>query len=405
MGLLPEELVRKIHDAPSQFVLALNGGSRAVAEMLEVPGGSRTLLEATVPYSESALVAWLGSRPEQFCAARTARAMAVVAFGHALRHGAAEAAAAGIASSASLASDRPKRGPHRAHVALQTAARTACWSLELQKAARSRAGRGAHRQPAWCSTPWPTLAALPNGWNCHCFRRNTWTCGKSRRRQAGRTCFSAERRRSALRSTGFSRNPQEPPKGGTTHRLRRDCSAHRLKAELQRSRKSIFPGPSIRCTPGIAAWRRWPRKCWGSRSSDGNFHPQRRQAGRWTTWRSNSGWRSFRRNRKSGSPVRPHSRKSRDCSRSDVRRGRRYIAADRRPAILRQRPRTYRAGHRTADGDRLSLPGLRPRSRERTSCVFPASSCRELRGLCSEVPADVFREDVSSTGLRAMQDE
>ncbi len=122
-----------------QLVLALNGGSRAVAEMLEMPGGSRTLLEATVPYSEKALVAWLGSRPEQFCSARTARAMAVVAFGRALRYGAAEAAAAGIASSASLASDRPKRGPHRAHVALQTAARTACWSLELQKAARGRA--------------------------------------------------------------------------------------------------------------------------------------------------------------------------------------------------------------------------------------------------------------------------
>jgi nicotinamide mononucleotide (NMN) deamidase PncC len=137
--LLPNELVRKIHDAPAQLVLALNGGSRAAAELLETPGGSRTLLEATVPYSEKALVAWLGSRPEQFCAARTARAMAVVAFGRALRYGAAEDAAAGVASSASLASDRPKRGPHRAHVAVQTRERTACWSLELQKAARSRA--------------------------------------------------------------------------------------------------------------------------------------------------------------------------------------------------------------------------------------------------------------------------
>ena len=104
-----------------------------------MPGGSRTLLEASVPYSEPALIAWLGSRPEQFCSARTARAMAVAAFERARRYDAAEENAAGVASSASLVSDRPKRGPHRTHVALQTAAITACWSLELEKGARGRA--------------------------------------------------------------------------------------------------------------------------------------------------------------------------------------------------------------------------------------------------------------------------
>jgi nicotinamide mononucleotide (NMN) deamidase PncC len=132
-------VIRRIHDSREQFVLALNGGSRALAELLEVPGGSRTLLEATVPYSEDALVAWLGCQPEQFCSARTARAMAVAGFRRAIRYGAEETAAAGIACSASLTSDRPKRGPHRAHVALQTAGGTACWALELQKGARTRA--------------------------------------------------------------------------------------------------------------------------------------------------------------------------------------------------------------------------------------------------------------------------
>jgi hypothetical protein len=139
MPIVRDELIRRIHDSREQIVLALNGGSRALAELLEVPGGSRTLLDATVPYSEDALISWLGSRPEQFCSARTARAMAVIGFGRALRFGAVEATAAGISCSASLSSDRPKRGPHRAHVALQTAARTVCWSLELQKDARSRA--------------------------------------------------------------------------------------------------------------------------------------------------------------------------------------------------------------------------------------------------------------------------
>ncbi|MGO9111452.1 MAG: hypothetical protein ACLP9L_19670 [Thermoguttaceae bacterium] len=138
MSLLPDKLVRQIHAARGQIVLVLNGGSRAVAELLEVPGGSKILLEASVPYSEGALTAWLGSRPEQFCSSRTARAMAVVAFGHAMRYGAAEQQAAGVSCTAGLATDRPKRGPHRAYLAVQTAAQTQHWSLDLAKDARSR---------------------------------------------------------------------------------------------------------------------------------------------------------------------------------------------------------------------------------------------------------------------------
>ena len=125
----------------------LNGGSRAVAELLEVPGGSKILLEAAVPYSEGALTAWLGSRPEQFCSSRTARAMAVVAFGRAIRYGAAEPQAAGVSCTAGLATDRPKRGPHRAHVAVQTAEPDAALVAGVGKRRPQPPGRGTNRQP------------------------------------------------------------------------------------------------------------------------------------------------------------------------------------------------------------------------------------------------------------------
>jgi nicotinic acid mononucleotide adenylyltransferase len=46
---------------------------------------------------------------------------------------------AGAACTASLASDRPKLGGHRIHVALQTAAITAVWTLPLLKGRRTRA--------------------------------------------------------------------------------------------------------------------------------------------------------------------------------------------------------------------------------------------------------------------------
>ncbi len=140
MQLSPEQLVQQIHDTPTRIVLAATGGgSRAIADLLEVPGGSRTLLEAVVPYSASAVTAWLGGPPDEFCSARTARAMAMTAFERARQYDEAKNMPAGVACTASLATDRPKHGPHRVHLALQTVERTATWRLELQKDRRTRA--------------------------------------------------------------------------------------------------------------------------------------------------------------------------------------------------------------------------------------------------------------------------
>jgi nicotinic acid mononucleotide adenylyltransferase/nicotinamide mononucleotide (NMN) deamidase PncC len=137
-------LVAQIHAAPLRMVLAVTGGgSRAIADLLEVPGGSQTLLEAVVPYSAAALRDWLGAPPEHYCSAQTARAMAVAAFLRAKTLTAADQSAdadlAGIACTASLASDRPKRGPHRIHVAWQRISAIATHSIELVKGRRSRA--------------------------------------------------------------------------------------------------------------------------------------------------------------------------------------------------------------------------------------------------------------------------
>ena len=82
------QLVQQIHDSHTLIVLAATGGgSRAIADLLEVPGASRTLLEAFVPYSDQAMIDYLGSRPDEFCSNRTARAMAMAAFLHARKLG------------------------------------------------------------------------------------------------------------------------------------------------------------------------------------------------------------------------------------------------------------------------------------------------------------------------------
>src|SRR6185437_16216433 len=145
MSSAAEELVRAVHAAPLALVLAATGGgSRAIASLLETPGASRTVLEAAVPYSAASLAAWLGAKPEHYCSQRTARAMAMSAYQKARAYAILSekphdaAALAGAACTASLASDRPKQGPHRVHLALQTASFTAARSLELQKGRRSR---------------------------------------------------------------------------------------------------------------------------------------------------------------------------------------------------------------------------------------------------------------------------
>lgn len=137
-----ESLVRRIHAAPGQLVLAATGGgSRAIGELLSVPGGSKSVLEAIVPYSSEALVDFLHAQPEHFCSPRTARLMAMVAWQRVKQlqaEASAELPPVGVGCTASLASDRPKRGSHRVHVAVQTAAFTATGSLELLKDRRSR---------------------------------------------------------------------------------------------------------------------------------------------------------------------------------------------------------------------------------------------------------------------------
>src|SRR3972149_1989910 len=115
MTLSVDQLVQQIHDSPTRIVLAATGGgSRAIADLLEVPGASRTLLEAFVPYSAEAMIDFLGSRPDEFCSPRTARAMAMKAFLHAraLCRSNADLAGlvgniAGVACTAGLVTDRP----------------------------------------------------------------------------------------------------------------------------------------------------------------------------------------------------------------------------------------------------------------------------------------------------------
>lgn len=141
-----EACITAIHDSPTRAVVAVTGGGVAALQwLLSVPGASRTILEGLVPYAEASLHSLLGGPPPAGAASgETAAAMAEACLRRAAAlDGSGQAPLVGVAATAALVSDRPKKGAHRAHVALAGPTGTAVWTITLDKGARDRVGEDA----------------------------------------------------------------------------------------------------------------------------------------------------------------------------------------------------------------------------------------------------------------------
>ena len=135
-----QALIQKIHDSPQQTVLAVAGaGSQAVAWLLGVGGASRTLLEVIVPYGPQSMIELVGHEPPQFVSAETARDIASATYKRSLQLREGTPPVLGLGCTATIATDRTKRGEHRAHVATWDDTRVSTYSLLLDKGRRERA--------------------------------------------------------------------------------------------------------------------------------------------------------------------------------------------------------------------------------------------------------------------------
>ena len=136
-----QELISALHASGRKAALAITGGgSGAIGELLRVPGGSRLLIEAQVPYDPLALAAFLGFAPAQASSADTAIAMARGARTRAATLMPTGANLMGLGATAALVSDRPRKGEHRFHIACADAARVAHCTGVMAKGRRDRAG-------------------------------------------------------------------------------------------------------------------------------------------------------------------------------------------------------------------------------------------------------------------------
>ena len=134
------QLISTLHGSGRKASLAITGGgSGAIGELLRVPGGSRLLIEAQVPYDEQALATFLGYAPAQASSADTAIAMARSARARAAKLVPAGNDLVGLGATAALVSDRPRKGEHRFHIACATAAGIAHCTGVMAKGRRDRA--------------------------------------------------------------------------------------------------------------------------------------------------------------------------------------------------------------------------------------------------------------------------
>ena len=134
------QLISALHASGRKAALAITGGgSGAIGELLRVPGGSRLLIEAQVPYDEQALATFLGFAPAQASSADTAIAMARSARARAVKLVPAGTDLVGLGATAALVSDRPRRGEHRFHIAFANSAGIAHCTGVMAKGRRDRA--------------------------------------------------------------------------------------------------------------------------------------------------------------------------------------------------------------------------------------------------------------------------
>lgn len=136
-----EPLLTAIHATPHMMTMNFAGaGAQALAWLHSVGGSSRTLLEATDRYVPSSLIEAVGYTPEKFTSVEVGEALATHAFKRARHLAKPEVPVFGLGCTATIATDRAKKGDHRCVVSIADPLGVTSYELVLVKGARERQG-------------------------------------------------------------------------------------------------------------------------------------------------------------------------------------------------------------------------------------------------------------------------
>ena len=132
------EAIEGIHSSPTMAVIAAaGGGAQALSWLLQVPGASRTILEVTIPYAGKALDEYIAFSPRQVVSEEVATSMARRALERASRLSCG-VPAVGIGATATIRTDREKRGEHRCFVASGSPEGRRGYAVKFVKGLRDR---------------------------------------------------------------------------------------------------------------------------------------------------------------------------------------------------------------------------------------------------------------------------
>ena len=140
MDNFTNETIEKIHESDLKLSMSIAGaGNHSISWMLNVPGASNTIVEIVVPYAEASMKNFLGYMPDSIVSTDTAISMAVQSYIAGYSCGGRSSNMVGISCTAAIATNRIKKGDHRAIIAACSKDSIKTYLLVLNKGERTRA--------------------------------------------------------------------------------------------------------------------------------------------------------------------------------------------------------------------------------------------------------------------------
>ena len=134
-----EYSITRIHNSKTKLVMSVSGvGSQSINWLLSVPGASKTLIEATIPYSNESLNRYIGEVPKQYVSKATALSMAKAAYMQGIQYGCNEMDIIGVSCTGAISTNRKRRGHNQAFIGLWGPRLKYVAHLILEKGERNR---------------------------------------------------------------------------------------------------------------------------------------------------------------------------------------------------------------------------------------------------------------------------
>ena len=135
-----ENSIIKIHGSKIRLVIVVSGvGSQSINWLLSVPGASKTVIEAHIPYANESLNHYIGEIPEQYVSESTAILMAKSAYFNGVKFHNDFSDVIGVSCTGAISTNRPRKGANQAYIAVWSPKLKYVRYVSLNKGERTRA--------------------------------------------------------------------------------------------------------------------------------------------------------------------------------------------------------------------------------------------------------------------------